>query len=257
MNLNLIEKKIKSNGYYIYKNVFSRRKIQVFKKKITKILSKRLKKKESCGSELNQSLWNYFYEDISLLELIYIPAIDKILKKLLEDNYVLQSSIAQNRLLNKFNYSKVKNKFSVGTTWHADSLYIGGFKVNQGFSYLVIIALDPFTKKTGTQYVSKSHKTLTKPDRYGNYKYKTLKLKQGDICVMDTGMWHKGGEPGSFSRWSVFSIYTCWWKKPYFDYYSYFKKRKKIYNKNYRRLLHFNSIPPVTHNENRGTVTNN
>lgn len=257
MNLNYIEKKVKLNGYYIFSNIFSKIKTERFKKKIIKILSKRVSKNESCGSEFNQCLYNYFYEDISLLELIYIPVIDKLLKRLLEDDYVLQSSNAQNRLLNTFNYSKVKNKFSIGTNWHVDSQYIGGIKTNPGFSYLIIIALDEFTKKSGTQFVNKSHKILKKPERQGKYKYKTLKLKQGDVCIMDTGMWHRGGEPGHLSRWSIFSIYTCWWNKPYFDYHSFFKNRRKSIKKIYRKLLHFNSIPPVSHNENRGTVIKN
>ena len=35
-------------------------------------------------------------------------------------------------------------------------------------------------------------------------------MKEGSICIMDTGMWHRGGETTKFSRWSIFSVYTGW-----------------------------------------------
>ena len=124
MNLNLIEKKIKSNGYYIYKNVFSKRKIETFKKKIIKILSKRLKKKESCGSELNQSLWNYFYEDIDNLNSTPINSSQVIYNGDILDNLnnLKNTSIeigvlldTQNENLNKINsdFDKINKKVTL------------------------------------------------------------------------------------------------------------------------------------------------
>ena len=56
-------------------------------------------------------------------------------------NYVLQSSVAQNRL---FKEQKSKKKYKVGSTWHTDSRYLGGKRLDKNFSYLVIIALDDF-----------------------------------------------------------------------------------------------------------------
>ena len=34
---------------------------------------------------------------------------------------------------------------------------------------------------------------------------------------MDSGMWHKAGKSSNNSRWSIFSIYTGWFVKPYYD----------------------------------------
>ena len=58
-------------------------------------------------------------------------------------------------------------------------------------------------------------------------------------------MWHRGGETTKFSRWSIFSIYTGWFVKPYFNY-------KKINNrkiKNLQKLLHDYSVPPQVGNK--------
>ena len=71
MKENHIIKKIKDNGYCVVNNIFSKKDTLIFKKKINNILVKRIKKNESCGSEFNQCLYNYFYEDLSLLKLIY------------------------------------------------------------------------------------------------------------------------------------------------------------------------------------------
>ena len=57
-------KNIKDNGYCIINNIFSKKDTLIFKKKINNILIKRIKKNESCGSEFNQCLYNYFYEDL-------------------------------------------------------------------------------------------------------------------------------------------------------------------------------------------------
>ena len=51
-------------------------------------------------------------------------------------------------------------------------------------------------------------------------------MKSGTVCIMDTGIYHKAGNPSSKTRWSIFSIYTGWFVKPYFDYKKIFKKFK-------------------------------
>ena len=78
--------------------------------------------------------------------MIYNSQIDKILKKILDENYVLQSSNAQNRLLNKYKINKKSKDRGIGNTWHTDSKYLAGKRIGKGFSYLVIVALDEFNK---------------------------------------------------------------------------------------------------------------
>ena len=253
MNTKLTFKKIAQNGYVILDNILAKKSTKIVKNKLEKILNKRLKNNEVVGHHDNQVMYNYFNEDKSLLKLIHFPKIDLILKHLLEPNYVLQSTNAQNRIKGKINKkTKLKKKYKIGSTWHTDSRYLNNKRLSKGFSYLVIIALDPFTKFNGpTQFIKNSFNFETKPKRRLKLKHKELIMKEGSVCIMDTGMWHRAGESSQLSRWSIFSIYTGWFVKPYFNYLDFIKKNK-IKNK-YKQLLHFNSVPPEI-DEMRSTV---
>ena len=253
MNTKSSFKKIAKNGYVILDNVLTNKTTKVIKKKLEKILNKRLKNNEVIGHHDNQVMYNYFNEDKSLLKLIHFPKIDLILKHLLEPNYVLQSTNAQNRIKDKISKKiKLNKKYKIGSTWHTDSRYLNNKRLGKGFSYLVIIALDPFTKDNGpTQFIENSFNFELKPKRKLKLKHKELIMKEGSICIMDTGMWHRAGVSSQLSRWSIFSIYTGWFVKPYFDYLDFIKKNR-IKNK-YKKLLHFNSIPPKI-DEMRSTV---
>ena len=79
-------------------------------------------------------------------------------------------------------------------------------------------------------------------------------MKECSICIMDTGILHRAGKSSELSRWSIFSIYTGWFVKPYFNYLDFIKKNN--IQKKYKKLLHFNSTPPEIH-EMRNTVTPN
>ena len=252
--MNKIINKINKTGLHYFPKLFSKKEVEIIKKKLKKIYNIRRSKKKFIGGTDNQVLWNYFYEDKSLLKLIEIPKIDKLLKKLLDEDYVLQSSVAQNRI-----FIKNKIKYQVGSTWHTDSRYLGGKRLDKNFSYLVIIALDDFTINNGaTYYVAGSLNLKNKPKRNlenYNFKSKNLKVKRlimkaGTVCVMNTGIWHKAGESSKSSRWSIFSIYSGWFVKPYFKYDYFYKLKIK---KSLKKLLHFYSQPPNI-NENRSTL---
>tara|TARA_B100000579_G_C22670460_1_gene775381 strand:+ start:227 stop:997 length:771 start_codon:yes stop_codon:yes gene_type:complete len=254
MNLEKNLKHLEKKGYLIFDNVFTKKKTKEIKKKLEKILVKRVKNKETVGHHDNIVMYNYFLEDKSLLNLIYIPKVDRILKTILEPNYVLQSSNAQNRTKKKISIkTKLKNKYKIGSTWHTDSRYLNNKRLCKGFSYLVIIAIDPFTKLNGpTKFIENSINSRKKPKRRLNLKYKELIMKEGSVCIMDTGIWHKGGGSTPFSRWSIFSIYTGWFVKPYFNYQTFTNKNK--IPKIYKKLLHSYSTPPEL-SEYRLTVT--
>ena len=132
-------------------------------------------------------LWGFKFDAFSLYK-----KIDKILEKLLDENYVLQSSNAQNRQIEKIDRNK-KN-FKIGNNWHTDSRYVNNKRISNGFSYLVIVALEDFTRNTAsTQFIKDSFKNFTKPKRFTQKKYNTLKMKSGSVCIMDTGITHRGG----------------------------------------------------------------
>ena len=98
---------IKNKGYVILENIYDKKQTTNFKKKLKKVLLKRIKKNERVGSPTNQVIYNYFNDDPYLLRLIYQKKIDKILTKLLDKDYVLQSSNAQNRLINSYKIKKL------------------------------------------------------------------------------------------------------------------------------------------------------
>lgn len=253
MKINLVLKNIRKNGLCILKNIYSKKETLKFKKKLKIVYDKRVKNKGSFGTDTNQVLYNYFYEDLSLLKLIYNKKIDKILSVLLDENYVLQSTNAQNRLINSI---KSKNGRGIGNTWHTDSRYLGGKKISSGFSYLVIIALDPFNNSTGaTKFIPGSFNSRVIPKRKllkkQENKSKQIIMKEGSVCIMDTGMWHKAGESSLKSRWSIFNIYTGWFVKPYYDY---SLLRKKKIKKIYKKLLHEFCTPPKLSNKEQNTL---
>jgi ectoine hydroxylase-related dioxygenase (phytanoyl-CoA dioxygenase family) len=250
-NLQILNKK----GYLILENIFSKKSTKLFRSRLEKILIQRLKKKKVVGHNDNQVLYNYFVEDKSLIKLIHIPKVDLILQKILEPNYVMQSTNAQNRIKGKIQKNiKLKKKYKIGSTWHTDSRYLNNKRLDKGFSYLVVIALDSFNKLNGpTKFIQNSFNYRSRPNRKINLRHQELIMKEGSVCIMDTGMWHKGGESTSKSRWSIFSIYTGWFVKPYYNY-SRFIKQNNL-SKKYKKLLHHYSIPPEL-NEHRGTVTN-
>lgn len=252
-------RKLDQNGLLLLEKIISEKKVKLIKKKLEKILHERIKKNQFVGDERNLILWNYFFDDKSLLELLELPLVDKILKQILDPNYVLQSSVAQSRSIFKKEL-KVKKKAKLGISWHTDSRYLNRKKISKGFSYLVIIALDDFDKNNGTRYIPKSHNFLKQPKRsfskheLKKLKVKTLKMKAGSVCIMDTGTYHQAGEPTLNSRWSIFSIYTGWFVKPYFDYSKIYKKFKMT--ENTKRILHYFSRPPEIDHV-RGTLSKN
>ena len=246
------KKTLKKKGILILNNIFSRVELKKVKNKLEKILDKRIKQKKNVGDVGNLAMYNYFYEDPSLLKLILISKVDKILKEVLDKDYVLQSSNAQNRILNHKKLTS-KKSFKIGATWHTDSGYLGGKRLDKCFSYIVIIALDSFTKKNGpTLYIENSINFRNKPKRKTKAKSKELLMPEGSVCIMDSGMWHKAGKSTNQNRWSIFSIYTGWFVKPYHNFSSYCKKKNIL--KKYKRLLHHNSTPPEI-DQVRNTVT--
>ena len=79
--MNKIINKINKTGLHYFPNLISKKEVEKIKKKLKKIYNLRLSKKKFVGGANNQVLWNYFYEDKSLLKLIQIPKIDKLLRK--------------------------------------------------------------------------------------------------------------------------------------------------------------------------------
>ena len=151
---------------------------------------------------------------------------------------MLQSSNAQNRQIEKI--EKNRKNFKIGNNWHTDSRYINNKRISNGFSYLVIVALEDFTKDTAsTQFIKDSFRNFKKPKRFAQKKYNTLKMKTGSVCIMDTGITHRGGISTKTSRWSIFNIYSPWFVKHYFNYQKLLGNKGKKLNKKEKKNFTF------------------
>jgi len=253
MKLNFYINKIKKDGYAIIPRFLSKSDCALYKNKSKKLIYtyKKKGKKLSSNAQVINSPFRY---DKSFLKLIYNKKIDKILSKLMDQDYVLLNSNIINR---KIDFIKTKKLKTIGEGWHTDTPIVGKKKLSNGFRFLLTIMLDDFTKENGaTYFVPKSHLLKTIPSRDKNYKSKVLIGNAGDAVIFDSSLWHKAGKPNNDDRFSVFSLYGPWWNKPYFDYENmlgskFFKKT----NKKIKKLLHYNSRPPKNDDIRSNTVT--
>ena len=254
-DLNKLVNIIKRRGLVLVKNVFKKKSCELIKKKLEKVVLKRKKNNEYYGNENCQALDSYFLDDFSLINLIYQKITDEVMSKLIDEDYVLISPCARNPQFQED--LKRADKVS-GTKWHTDSRFIqNGKGFNPSLCYTSVIFLDDFIGKAATNYVSKSHLTYKYPKK--NYILKKdisyLKGKQGDIAFFDTALWHKMGKSLNHSRWSIFNMYGPWFMKPYFRYWEIKYGNKLNSKKNiFKKLLHFNSVPPLDHNEGLSTL---
>lgn len=254
--------KLKKDGITFIKDVLTHEECTNYVKKSNIILNKLLKKKTiSTLNSSAQNIPNPFSYDKDFFKLIYFKKLDKILSYLLDKDYVLTNTSLVNRRIFKHKLCKGIN---VGKTWHVDTHYLGtgeilgrGKKLNKGFSYQIILMLEDFKEGNGsTLYIPGSHLYRKKPKRNGKYKYKAMTGKKGSMVIFDSGLWHRGGKPSNESRWSIFSYYVPWFVKPYYRFEDMIGKNKmKKLDKQIRKLLHYNSTPPISAHERANTVT--
>ena len=248
---------INKNGFTIIKNVFSKKKCEQYVKKSEILFNILLnKKKVNTFSPSTQNINSPFQYDNFFLQQVFFFKIDKLLKKLLDKDYVLINSNLINRRI--FFHPNILNPDDRRAGWHTDSRYLGGKRLGKGLSYIMCIPLEDFSKNNGgTCYIPKSHLfTNTKiPKRNFNYKHKVLNAKKGDMVIFDSALWHKGGDASKKSRWSIFNYYGPWWMKPYymFDQMLGKKKMNKL-DKNLKKMLHFYCNPPKNDHKRISTV---
>lgn len=200
-----------------------------------------------------QIIENPFRHDPGLIGLLYHETIDNILKVLLDEDFVLINSNVINR---KHNTGVVPGGMNIGTTWHTDSRYLGGQRMERGFGFIAVSLFSDFSEKNGgTQYIPKSHLRRERPERYGNYEFKTVCAPAGTLVIFDTGLWHRGGPPTELDRWSLYSYYGPWFVKPYYRFPEMLGDEfgKKL-SRPLRRLLHYTSTPPINEEERRNII---
>jgi len=231
------------NGFFKVKNFLSKEKCIKIIQKLNKIKDKRKGKKLFVGDKNIEVLFNFFHEDLSLLKLIINPTIDKFLKKLFDEHYVLQINSARN-----VNFFSSNIKKSAGYKWHKDNRFINKKSMNPCVLHSIILCLDEFNKYNGsTEYIPLSHKSFSFFSRRQNNNYsKKILANRGDLIFLHGNLIHRTGKnklPNS-TRWSIFAFYTPWWVKPAINYKKYMKRVSKKLTDNEKKILHFNSTPP-------------
>ena len=254
MNIKIKINELKKNGLTILPNILSKSECINYVNICENIIKKFEKKKGPVFSTA-QFIDNPFRHNKNLIKLIHRKEFDKIFCNLLDENYVLIDSVVVNRKLRPD--LKYGDRCKTGTSWHVDSRYLNNKRLEKGFGYVAIIMFNDWTNdNSATLYVPRSHNRRDRPNRNGKYRCKALLGKAGSIAIIDTGLWHKAGQPSKNNRWGAFNYYGPWFMKPYFDFPKMMGKKfaKKI-SKPIQKLLHYNSVPPINELKRTNTIT--
>ena len=254
-------RELSKDGITFIPNAISKKKcnyyINRFDNIITRFEKNRIPLNTSC-----QTIENCFRHDLKLVELIYHKKVDAILKKLIDENYILIVSNLMNRTYRQFKHTRPER---IGRVWHHDSRVVGNKTPEKGFAYIVITMFNDFTATNGsTLYLPKSHMKRNQPMRKFSYKHKKILGKVGTIAIFDAGLWHKGGKASKNDRWSMYSYYGPWFVKPYYRFpdmlgnnfsKNFGNKVNKKVKENVLKLLHYYATPPINELERRYTLT--
>ena len=239
---NKIINKIQKNGFAVIENVFTHKECNAAIKQIENVFKTRLQQNKGVGNKNVQVIFNYFLEKPSLLKFVDNKSINDIMRNLIDDDYVLNTTSARNVSLSK-QEDLIEKKQSPGERWHRDNRIVGDRFCNPPVIYSAIICLDEFTKNNGcTLYIPNSHKSHEKINYSKIKKYKHLEASKGSIIFLDGNLIHKTGVPSKLRRWSIFVFYTPWFIKPGVNFKRMLGKNNK--SDKLKKLFHFNSTVP-------------
>tara|TARA_B110000483_G_C18160791_1_gene529235 strand:- start:136 stop:915 length:780 start_codon:yes stop_codon:yes gene_type:complete len=254
LDINQKINELKNDGITVLENQYTEKQCDTYISKFDKIINKFKISNVNLNNDC-QLIRNPYRHNTELANLIYNENVDNILTTLIDENYILVNSTIVNRQVDKTVNNKGDN---MGSTWHTDSHYVGGKRLDKGITYIAITLFDDFTESNGgTYYIPNSHLRREIPNRTGyENEQKSMQGKRGSVILFDGGMWHRGGLATEQRRWSMFSYYGPWFLKPYFNFPEMLgEKFGKETSKELRRLFHYNSIPPIHEDIRINTVT--
>ncbi|NOX40556.1 MAG: phytanoyl-CoA dioxygenase family protein [Alphaproteobacteria bacterium] len=246
---------LRTQGVVVVRDVLSAKECDFYRGRLDRQLKERIDSGSYCGNETNQVLDNYFQTDQELLPLIYQELTDRVMRRMIDDDYVLISPSARNRrTLSGFEFGRKTS----GVGWHTDSRFIGGGQgTKPSLCYMTILCVDAFAKENGaTHFIPNSHLRYQRPaDRDADLDYNFLIAPQGAMVIFDTALWHRIGDGTEKSRWGVFNTYGPWFMKPYHRF-DEMVPRATLDEMPpiFKQLLHLDSIPPKDHNESMITL---
>jgi len=237
------KKKIFNNkGFLIKKNFLSKKKCEEIINKLNKLKKLRKRNNFYLGDQRTEVIFNFFYEELSLLKLLSNSTIDKFMKKNLDNHYVLQANSARNTI-----FSKKNTRSAPGYRWHKDNKFINKISIKPNLLYSIIICLDDFNELNGaTEYIPNTHKSYKKFSRIQNKKkIQKIIADQGDLIFLHGNLLHRVGKnlKPNTTRWSIFAFYTPWWIKPSINYKKLMSKYSSRLSNLDKKILHFNTTP--------------
>jgi len=246
-SISLLSDQLLKKGVIVLKNFFNKDDISELRKAADQAL---IKFKKNNGIVHKNSIFinNAFTYDEKFLEIVSNEYICQIIEESIGERITLSnSSLANVTFIDGISTGGIN-----GGSWHTDSRYVqkGRVRLNHGFSYLVILCIDNFKGlKSSTKYVNGSHLDLEKPERIideSKYDIKTIDGIAGDVFILDSGIWHKAGEPTNESRWGLVSYYSPWYFKPYYQFSEMFSYEQiQKFTDRQINLMHMTSKPPI------------
>ena len=239
---------IKTDGYAVIPNFFSKKTISKMKKEL--ILAKNKKIKRNAVPRLNK-YGNVIYNIQNKCPFIFFSLsrskiLTKILCIILNDKYYKQIKP------NKPNYILRgmigRNGIGKGLPQHIDSFvpYIS----DHCFIINTTVSIDDSLKSNGClEIVKRSHLSNEYAKKSKNYSH--IETKSGDLLIWDSRLWHRTKDNiKSKDRWSVICSFSRWWIKPQFQIWKTLNKQmKKKINNQERTILGFRSTIPLDESE--------
>lgn len=239
---NLINK-IKNDGYVIIPNVLGKKKCKFYFDAIEKLYKKNDFNEYNLHQYGQQSLRDLILlNPKTFLPIISHKLILNLLKKIFQDIFILDNSMASNSIKVGKNYD---------TRPHIDS-HLPCSSVENTSDIVVMYCINDFYKENGSTILWKgSHKSgvriQNKPFKLKSNKYKKifLEAKSGSAIVCLGQIWHQvGRNTDGKKRWSIINHYKRWWMKPATDFTSCGEKIFSILTTDQKELLGFNSKSP-------------
>jgi len=254
-DLDSVVSTLETDGIVVVEGYFDREYCDKYKSILDTLLEKRISTQSYCGNEENQVLDNYFMGCPDLLDLLYQDLTDAVMRRMIDNDYVLISPSARNRRVMP---GRRFGKRTSGHGWHTDSRFIGGGKgLKPSLCYMSVICIDDFMQDNGaTHFIPKSHLRYERPtDRDADLPFEYLAAPRGSLVIFDTALWHRIGAASEDSRWGVFNTYGPWFMKPYHRFHEMFTAEEiEGFPAIIRQLLHWDSWPPRDHDERMATL---
>ena len=244
-------KKIKEDGFFLLKNLITKKQALKYKNNFEELYSQLHKRtnKAKKGSDsiladksLEKTVYNLHNKGMIWFDLFLEPKIHEIIEPLLkagsyqdsEDYYLY--NISARTPLKGGGYQQL----------HTDSNLPG---CNYTMVINVLWALEDFTLENGaTRLVPKSHKKKAYPrDNVIDENEIVIECEAGDALIFDGAIHHGSGENlTDKTRWALALGYARWFYKPSFDYM--FNTPKKVFDKlnnSQKKVLGFHLVPPT------------